>query len=519
LAPRRVALPFIGASNKAHSSAQQSGRTINLYPEVNSPDAKAIVALRAAPGSFRWRAFEETFPDLSDKEVRGCHSMGSRAFWVVGNRLFEVYPLDETPQNEIQPLATLNTSTGFVGISDNAGKLVIGDGKFWTFDFDAAPPGTGTLDPVLNEGEEQLLGYYSVYEAGTTLYALRGQSKYAYSAVGNPSTVEGLWYMGAEIDPDPISAMFQIGGDIPILGPSSTEIHRNYGDQDPDNPWQRIPGARFEIGVVGKRACCKADNAIYMVGQSKQGAGQVYRVGSPGQAATKVSNQAVEEAIAKVLYTRRSGELITMWAYQEAGHTFVLINLPAAEETVNNHAEPSQTWVFDTSMPPELGWHQRGYRNPATGRFERGLADMGLQIKGQLLTGSYNAPHIYLQSLDFFRESGDPLVKLRESAGPLNIDGHRFTVHRVGIEMEVGVGRDGDALSGQDPQIILQFSWDKSRTWSDEIFCPIGPIGEGLTEVVFGACGSGKDFTIRVICSEAVRVTFTGAWADVSVGR
>jgi hypothetical protein len=511
MAMQRVPLGLVGPSAKAHSPVQQSGRTVNLYPEVNTPDAKAPVALRAVPGQFRWRDFSDTdangFADLASRKIRGCHTMGERAFWVVGNRLVEVYV-----ENSFVVLATLNTSAGYVGMSDNAGKLILGDGVgYYAYDFDAA-----TLSPILSEGEP-IRGYQPIYLDGTTIYPLRDESRYAYSAVGDPTTVEGLWYTSAEADPDPILTGFAVAGDLYFLGSNSVEWHYNSGNAD--DPFQRVAGGRIEYGCVGKRAACEADNAVFMVGRNKDGAGQVYRLGGPGSVPQRISNQAVEEAIAKVLFSYDDiADRITMLSYQEAGHTFVQINLPAAEETANNPEAASQTWVYDVALPPDFGWHERGYMNPDTGRFERSLADCHIFWKGKHYTGAYNAPHVYQQSLDFYRENTLPLVKLRETAGPLSLGGRRFKVLKLGVEMETGVGRDA-GVQGSEPVIILQYSWDGGRTWSDEVFRDVGAIGAGKVKVWFGPCGSGYDFTARLIFSEPCRFTLTGGWVDVDVGR
>lgn len=504
MAPQPVPIPIVGASSKAHSPAQQSGVTMNLYPEVNEGDAKAVVALRAVPGQFRWRDFSASYGDLATRYVRGMHTMGDRAFCVVGNRLFEIYF-----ENSFSLLATLSTHTGFVGFSDNAGKLVIGDGTgFFTFNFD-----TFTLSPVLDDGADPILGYVSIYLDGTTIYIERDTSKYHYSAVGDPTTVEGLWYASAETDPDPILTGFAVGGELLFLGSNSVEWHYNSGAAD--DPFQRISGGRVEYGCAGKRAAVEADNAVFMVGRNKDGAGQVYRLGGAGSAPQRVSNQAVEEAIAKVLFSYEDvSDRITMWSYQEAGHTFVVINLPAATATANNPARGSQTWVLDVALPPDLAWHQRGYKSPATGLFERGLADHHVFWKGRHYTGGYNTPHIYEQSLDYYRENTDPLVKVRESAGPIHMRGRKYRVAKVSVEMEVGVGRDG-GVQGSDPQLMLRYSWDRGKTWSNEVWRDIGEIGRGRTKVWFGPCGSGYDFVIQLTVSDPIPVTLTGAWADV----
>jgi hypothetical protein len=158
-------------------------------------------------------------------------------------------------------------------------------------------------------------------------------------------------------------------------------------------------------------------------------------------------------------------------------------------------------------------WHERGFTNPATGQFERILGDQHIYWRGRHYTGAYNAPHIYEQSLDYYRENTLPLVKFRESAGPLWRGGKTFKVTQVGIEMEVGVGRDG-GVQGSEPLIMLQYRWGYGP-WSNEITRSIGKIGEGKTLVRFGPCGSGTDFMVRVRISDPVRVTLLPSWVDI----
>jgi hypothetical protein len=512
---QRVPLALVGASSKAHSPAQQSGRTINLYPEANGPDAKAIVALRAVPGAFRKLDLSTDLPELAARHCRGLHTMGERAFGAYGNKVVEFFSQGTPPDTSVVYIVvcTLNTHTGPVGFSDNAGKLVIGDGpSFYTVDLD-----TNVLSPVITVNGEPLRGYWSVFLNQQTIYVERGTTRYYSSDVGDPTTVDDLSFASAESDDDPIVRAFELGGYLVLLGSETMEPHKNYGEAD--NPFLVVKGYENKVGVVGNRAACIADNALYFVGRSQGGSGQVWRWAPGAGVPEKVSASGVEDALAKVLFTKGGqSDDITMWSYQEGSHEFVVINMPAAEATSNNHAKESKTWVFDVAMPPELGWHERGYMNPDTGRFERGLGDYHIAWKGRHYTGAYDAPHLYEESLDYYRQNTDPLVKLRESAGPLNLGGRRFTVHKVGIEMEVGIGRDA-GVQGSDPQLILRYSWDSGKTWSNEIFRSAGKIGAGKTQVFFGPCGSGRDFNVQAIYSEPTRFTLTGGWADVTVGR
>jgi len=495
---QRVPLALIGGSDKAGSPAQESGRSVNLYVEI----INGKPALKHVPGSFRWADAAETIPAIaSDAPVRGMHVMGERAFCAIQNYLLEVFP-----NNSFVVLANLETISGLVGFSDNAGKLVVGDGKFWTYDFN-----TSALSPVLNDGEEQLLGFDSEWIDGTTLYFIRNTGTYYYSAIDDATTVLGLNFLSAEGNPDNILNAHVTNREIIILGTNSTEWHWDTGDAN--NPFQRISGGFVEHGCVGARANCKFDNTVVMVGKNLGGGGRVFRLGGAGSAPAVISTPAVEKAIEKVLFSEGNlARQITMFPYDDQGHAFFMLNLPAVEATVNNPAQPSMTWAYDAAT--QL-WHERGFTNPVTGQFERVLADQHIYWRGRHYTGAYNAPHLYEQSLDYYRENTLPLVKFREAGGPLNFGGRRFVVRKLIIEMETGVGRDG-GVQGSDPLLMLQVRWGFGA-WSNEITRPIGKIGEGRTRVEFGPCGSGYDFTPRISISDPVRVTITGAWVDVEV--
>lgn len=506
---RRIELPLVGGSEKALPG--QSGRVVNLFPQSTGANGKAPFVLKHVPGSFRWAdasadpngdawAFIDSLPD----DIRGMHVMGSRAFCAAGNYLLEI-----NEGNYFALLGRLATTSGPVGFSDNNGTLVVGDGRFYTI-----VPGIGTLTPVLNDDSEQLLGYWSRYIDGTTLYFIRSSEKYYYSEVSDATTVLGLSFFSAEGNPDQILNAWVVNSEIIIPGERSTEWHYNSGDAD--NPFQRISGGFTEHGCVGMRASCKFDNGVVMVGRNEEGQGIVWRLGAAGSAPQRISTHAIEKHIQKALFSADGlAEQITMFGYQDGGHSFVFVNLPAVSETVNSPAQPSMTWVFDAVTGE---WHERARRNPDTGRFERVLGDCHIAWRGRHYLGDHENPHIYEFSTDYYRENTIPLVKFVETHGPLNIRGQRFIVHGIELQLEVGVGRDGNADSGQDPQVVLMVSWDGGNTWSDEVPRDLGRIGAFKTLVRWGPLGSGHNLVVRFFISDPVRVTLTAAWADVSVG-
>lgn len=508
---RTLELPLVGPSAKAGAPAQQAGRTVNFLIEASGFGADVQYALKWAHGYFRRADFSETLTDIpATSGIRGMHRMGSRAFVAVHNYILELIDiLDETAEPQYLVLCRLSTFRGYVGFSDNNGVLVIGDGAgFFTYDFD-----TAVLSPVLNSGSEQLRGYISRWIDGTTLYFHRNSGTYSYSAVGDATTVQGQWFFAAEGNPDNIVNAFVVNSEIVIIGERSTEWHWNTGDAD--NPFQRMSGGFVEYGCIGMKACCRFDNTVVMVGQNSDGAGKVWALGGAGSQPVVLSDQAFERKSQKVMFSadRRTAE-ISMFSFEDAGHVQFYVNLPDVSATANNPEQSSSTWVFDGSVPRELAWTERGRTNPETGGFDRILAEHHLYWKGRHYTGSYAAPQIHEQSLDYYRENTTALVKWRE-LGPITMpDGGPFSLSSLEFMGQKGVGRDA-GVQGSDPQLLVQIAWDGkwqpvelSRDW--------GKIGETDCRSLFGPCGSGRQLSIRVSCSEPIPFLLTECVAQIS---
>lgn len=73
-------------------------------------------------------------------------------------------------------------------------------------------------------------------------------------------------------------------------------------------------------------------------------------------------------------------------------------------------------------------------------------------------------------------------------------------------------------FQGRDPQIMLDWSDDKGKTWSTEITASMGKIGEYGTRVIFRRLGSSRDRIFRVSISDPVKRVITSANLDAIGG-
>jgi hypothetical protein len=484
-----VPIGLVGPSSRAGSITQQSARTINLYPEANDPDAKVVVAMHSAPGIEVWG-------DLSaDGIVRGQHRMGSRLFVMVGPNLYEV--TDEAFGSPTLK-GVFATESGRVGISDNAGKLIVGDGNFWLID-----PDSGVTVPaaILDDGMEQIPGTFSFWIDGYTVYIEADPTnpgRFRYSALNDPATVNGLDFLTAEGDPDQTVAGAILNRNLVLLGERSVQFFYDSGGSD--NAFAPTSGGFAHVGCLCRWTAQVFANAVVFIGANDDGEGTVWAVSDAGSEPQRLSSHAVEVAIRTALLTN-DAEDFTAYTYDEEGHRFYVLNLPTG------------TWAFDATTKM---WCERAHRNTGSGLDERIRQDFAIFWQGKHRCGAYDSGKIYSQSKDLFADDDTPLIRMRETAHS-HAQGRRLIYNRLWIDMETGVGLDG-AVDGSEPTIQLQYSDDGGRSYSSEITRSIGLIGETKTRVQFDRLGVSRDRVFRASISHPVKVVLLQALADVTVG-
>jgi len=173
-----------------------------------------------------------------------------------------------------------------------------------------------------------------------------------------------------------------------LFGTRSAEVWANVGDLD--QPFQPIPGAEFQQGIVAPWSLRSFDNSPMWVGRNGDGHGMVWRAN--GYRAERISNHAVEHA----LQTYGRLERVLAWTYQQDGHGYYLLEIPHAPVT----------WVYDVAANL---WHERShwiveeYREiPHRARFH--AFEWNRRLVGDRLNGA-----IYELALDQYE---DQLVEL-----------------------------------------------------------------------------------------------------------
>lgn len=475
-----VDLPVAGPSEKARALAISPQRSWNLAPWVYN-GKPAMIGTAGLELLIDLGADDETIV------VRGAHVLDGRPFVVAGDTVYELFA-DGTSTAKGSG-STLPSTTGRVGMSDNAGKIVIGDGTgLFVLDLTA-----DSLIETLVEGVTPIATSIVGYVDGYTIAVLNDSGQVVYSDLNDPGTFPGLNFFTAEAAVDNAVSMVINNREVFILGPDSVEPWADTGGAD--NAFERVDG-----GVsLGPGRGCGAPHSANLFDGAFAWIGSTPMVWyMEGYTPKRISDDGVDFLLAQ----EADLSAVTAFTWQEQGHDNLQLNLTGT------------SLVYDAATS---AWFERRWLNAETGDFERHRAEFAFSAFGGVYVGDYANGKIYRQSLSIYSDDGNPKVGLQR----LRIPGPRtcWSLDECGFDMEVGVGLDGVG-QGTDPQAMFRVSWDNGANWSNREETPIGKIGESDQRVVFRQQGSSRDLNPRCVVelsvSDPVLDVRTGGWAEIS---
>lgn len=458
-----IDIPVVGQSYHLQDWAIDCQRTVNLYPQiVESGNAPQVSALIPTPGLI------EKY-ELEGGAIRGMYALTDRLLIVAGGTL---YTVDKTGATlAIGEIEGVNRVT----FADNSLHVMIVASS--TYKYTIA---NNTLSKITGD---EFFGASDVTVLDSRfVWTVPKSGRIQWSGLINTETT-ALSYATAEAKSDNIVRTITNNGQLWLIGEKSTEIWSSTGDSD--LPFQRMSGAYLPLGCAAKDSVCQFGQSLVWLSQTEVGRGQI--VMTQGYQAQRISNHAIEYDIAS--YSRIDDAYA--FAYQEHGHSFLLITFPTAKKT----------WCFDASTNM---WHERSFYNAATHKHEHHRAASYAFFQNTHFVGDRSNGKIYQLTQNAIDDAGDAI--LRERVTPvLNPHGTRLIFDE--LELITQVGQQSDI----DPQIIVDWSDDRGKTWSRSRQQSLGKTGEYGKRVIFRRLGQAFGRVFRVRMSDPVRLIITGA--------
>jgi hypothetical protein len=247
-------------------------------------------------------------------------------------------------------------------------------------------------------------------------------------------------------------------------------------------PFQRIGGATMKLGCAAARSCVASDTAIYWLGSDYV----VYT--AQGYTPQRISGYSQEEIIRKAAADVGVSDAVGM-TYTQGGHQFYVLTFPMAARTL----------VYDGNA-----WHERQSGTdliPAVW-----AANCITSAFGKIYVGTTGGKVSELD-LDTYDENGEPIRRVAVTP-PFYNDGLQAVHTLIEIECETGVGlNDGQ---GSAPEVMLRFSDDGGKTWSNERRASLGLTGDRKRRVVFRRLGRFRQRSYEISISDPVKVAAYG---------
>lgn len=454
-------VPF-GVQSYQHASLPLSAqRMVNSYLEAAPPSAKTFAAVVQCFGIA-------SLSTLGTGTIRGGLVINGIPYVVCGTSLYRL--------NELGVGNALGTIPG-IGLVDMAGDetnlMVVTRPDAYYYNGSTVQQVT---DPDFPGADwvENIDGYYVIAEPNT--------GRFYVSANRNPASWDALDFATAEKYPDDLVSGIAQLGELILLGKESGEVWVNTGDAD--FPFERSSAGNFDKGCMSRFGPARVDNSIFFPGHD----GIVYKLN--GYTPQRVSTTAVEQAIEKAADKDFRG---LSWA--EHGHTF--------------YGLFSSDFGFVYDVSTNLWWERLSYGLP----YWRAL--FVLRAFNQWIVGDITSNAIGRLSAETFTDFGT-VLRSSCTSPPVSDDNRRVTHGRLELVFEQGVGIQ--LGQGSDPQVMLRWSNDGGRTWSNEYWRDLGKIGEFKRRTIWNRLGQARDRIYEYAISDPVRRTLILATTESQSG-
>lgn len=324
------------------------------------------------------------------------------------------------------------------------------------------------------------------YLDGYFLFSAAG-GQWFICALGDPTDYNALDFVTNEKSPDNTLAVVEDHGEVFCFGTGSIEVWFNSGNAD--FPFERNGSAQIERGLYARFAVAKDDNTLFFLGDDLI----VYRM--QGYTPVIISDDGTNTELSNYLKDGGADDLANAWAYSytDHGHKFVVLTIP-------NRG----THVYDVAT--QL-WHKRKHWNYATHH-----SAMYLNAYGKHLIGGIDG-NLYEMTRDAYSDAGVVLKRLRRSR-VISSEDSLLRYKKLKLVMDAGNG----LITGQgsEPTLILRWSDDNGRSWSNERHLPLGEQGDYRRRAIARGMGAARARLFEYYVTDPVPFVVVDAVASVA---
>lgn len=437
------------------------GECQNFYMERNPAGSKSPVALIGTPGLKLWTS-------VGDGPIRGMILVAGNLFVISGTELYYIN------RSKASTLVGTVLGTANVHLVENGTDVLIIAG---------AHNYAARKSQILEIPEPNLVG--AAYQDGYGIAAKSNTEQFYLSNNDDLTLWTATDFSSADTFADNLVTLISDHRELWLFGERTTEIWHNTGNAA--FPFQRAGSGFIERGCLAPGAVAKEANSVFWPGDDYQ----VYQ--ASGYTPKPISRPGVTRLIEQLIASEGTANSAWSFTYTQEGHTFYVLNfnnLSLVYDLTTGLWHTRKSWGINR-------WRANCYANP-------------WQLK---LVGDYENGNIYELDMDTYDDNGDTIVR-RATSMPINPGaGVRGIMDEFFLDMETGVGLTTG--QGSDPQMMLDWSDNGGKTWSNEHWAPVGKIGEYTKRVRWQRLGSFRQRILRLSISDPVKSVIVKAKARV----
>ncbi|MES2136608.1 MAG: hypothetical protein V4502_06060, partial [Pseudomonadota bacterium] len=320
------------------------------------------------------------------------------------------------------------------------------------------------------------------------------------SGLNDPTNWNALSFDTKEANSDPVVAVYACYEILMVLGSQQIELWQDSGNLL--SAFQRLLGGGvIENGLApaAPHMISKGDDTVRWLGTDARG--QYVARELAGSKPIRISNHAIENAWRKYDTAGAS-----CFQYVENGHSFWVLHFPI----------PDKTWVYDSTIGPAIGWHERAYRDDQnnfhadTGRYHGFYPEIGHAV------GDYRNGNLYLQSIDILEDNCASIV--RERVTPHLCEELKWSFYHL-FRLHCLTGRVPAAGNGSNPACTLEVSSDGAQTFGAPMLRSMGRIGEYTKIIEWWRLGSARDRVYRWRCDQPIDIILVDSYVRGETGN
>lgn len=422
--------------------------------------------------------------------ARASHSLNTRCFVIVGTNLFEMFA-----DGSYTPRGTVDDDGKPASIDSSAIEMCIASaGKLYCYNLS-----TNVLEAV-SDSEGLITNIRQVaYCDGYFVALVKDSQKFRISGLLNGTSWDPADAAIVSVFPDNVTSMIVDHRELWLFGGTKSVVYANTGNTD--FPFEVIPGSYIDQGSAATMATVRLDNSVLWIGQDDRGNGIAWR--AQGYTPQRISNHAVEAEWQKY---KTIADAVG-YGYQDNGHSFWVLYFPTA----------SATWVYDVATGL---WHERGFWDGEKYQAHRSMSHVF--AFGKHLVCDWNSGNIYEMSSAIADDFSHEIRRLRR-APYIAEEGRWLFFNRLEIEGDYGnavrpplLDDDGNE---RGPQIMIRWSDDGCKTWSNEQWLSAGKVGEYKLRAILrrmGRCWGTRGRVYEMVLTDPVDWRITDAYIEVA---